>query len=90
MTVEASGKSEDRAVVHIVDDDDSLRRALERVFRSVGLETQTYSTASEFIDAAHPDLPGCLVLDVRLPGINAWSGQPASATLSPISRSSVA
>jgi FixJ family two-component response regulator len=81
MTVEASGKGVDRAVVHIVDDDDSLRRALERVFRSVGLETQTYSTASEFIDAAHPDLPGCLVLDVRLPGINGLELQTRLAEL---------
>jgi FixJ family two-component response regulator len=60
----------DRAVVHIIDDDESLRRALDRVFRSVGLVARTYGTAREFIDAPRPDLPACNVLDVRLPGIN--------------------
>lgn len=60
----------DRAIVYIIDDDESLRLALDRVFRSVGLETRTYGTARGFIEAARPDLPGCVVLDVRLPGIN--------------------
>jgi FixJ family two-component response regulator len=60
----------ERSVVHIIDDDESLRRALDRTFRSVGLETRTYGTAREFIDAQRPDVPGCIVLDVRLPGIN--------------------
>ncbi|PRD43115.1 DNA-binding response regulator [Phyllobacterium phragmitis] len=58
------------AIVYIIDDDESLRLALDRVFRSVGLETRTYGTAREFIEAVRPDLPGCVVLDVRLPGIN--------------------
>lgn len=51
----------DRAIVHIIDDDESLRRALDRMFRSVGLEARTYGTAREFIDAQRPDLPGCIV-----------------------------
>jgi FixJ family two-component response regulator len=69
------------AVVHIVDDDASLRRALDRMFRSVGLETLTYATAREFIDAQRPDLPGCIVLDVRLPGINGLDLQTQLADL---------
>jgi FixJ family two-component response regulator len=63
-------KVSERAIVHVIDDDESVRRALDRMFRSVGLETRTYGTAREFIDAPRPDLPGCIVLDVRLPGTN--------------------
>jgi FixJ family two-component response regulator len=44
--------------------------ALDCTFRTVGLETRTYRTAREFIDAPRSDLPGCIVLDVRLPGID--------------------
>ncbi|WP_085028773.1 response regulator transcription factor [Ensifer aridi] len=65
-----SHSPDDRAIVYIVDDDEALRRALERLFRSVSLETRSYGAAREFIDAQRPDLPGCIVLDVRLPGIN--------------------
>ena len=70
MALGMSGAPEDRAVVHVVDDDDALRRALERLFRSVGLETMVYPTARDFIEAAPQNVPGCIVLDVRLPGIN--------------------
>ena len=70
MACEMSCDPGDRAVVHIIDDDESLRRALERLFRSVDLETMAYRTAREFIDARPQNLPGCIVLDVRLPGIN--------------------
>ncbi|WOS65952.1 response regulator transcription factor [Sinorhizobium fredii] len=65
-----SHSPDDRAIVYIVDDDEALRRALDRLFRSVSLETRSYGAAREFIDAQRPDLPGCIVLDVRLPGIN--------------------
>lgn len=58
------------AVVHIVDDDASLRAALDSLFRSVGLATQLYGSAQEFLEAPRADLPGCLVLDVRLPGLS--------------------
>lgn len=61
---------DDRAVIHIVDDDESLRRGLDRLFRSVELETRTYGTAREFIEGWRSDKPGCIVLDVRLPGIS--------------------
>lgn len=81
MTLGISGEAADRAIVHIVDDDESLRGALGRVFRSVGLETRTYGTAREFIDAAQPDVPGCIVLDVRLPGINGLDLQTRLAEL---------
>lgn len=68
--LEMSREPAGRAVVHVIDDDESLRRALERLFRSVGLETKAYRTARDFIDSDPQNLPGCIVLDVRLPGIN--------------------
>jgi FixJ family two-component response regulator len=81
MAVAMPQEVTDRAVVHIVDDDESLRRALDRTFRSVGLETRTYGTAREFIDAKRLDLPGCIVLDARLPGINGLDLQTQLADL---------
>jgi FixJ family two-component response regulator len=79
--LEMSCEPSDRAIVHIIDDDKSLRDALGRVFRSVGLEALTYGTAREFINATRPDLPGCIVLDVRLPGINGLDLQTQLAEL---------
>lgn len=58
------------ATVHIVDDDAPLAEALESLFRSVGLEARTYGSARAFLDAKLADTPGCLVLDIRLPGLS--------------------
>src|SRR5271163_3812514 len=60
----------DKAIVHVVDDDASLRDALEGLFESVGLDTRTYGTAHEFLDAKRADNPGCIVIDIRLPDMN--------------------
>jgi FixJ family two-component response regulator len=60
----------DRAIVHIVDDDASMRGALESLFDSVGLETQTYAAAGDFLATNVADKPGCLVVDIRLPDMN--------------------
>jgi FixJ family two-component response regulator len=60
----------EKAVVHVVDDDASMRRALEVVFDSVGLETRTYASAGDFLAAEIMDGPGCVVVDVRLPDMN--------------------
>ena len=60
--------SEQRDIVYIVDDDASVRDALKRLIRSVGLQVQVFSSAQEFLQWPRPDLPSCLVLDVRLPG----------------------
>lgn len=56
--------------MHVVDDDASLRRALEDLFDSVGLEARTYATASDFLSTNLADRPGCIVIDVRLPDMN--------------------
>jgi FixJ family two-component response regulator len=62
--------SETEGVVFVVDDDESMRRSLENLIRSVGLRVEAFATAQEFLRSKRPDLPGCLVLDVRLPGLS--------------------
>src|ERR1700759_2902076 len=62
--------SEQSPVVHIVDDDDSLRHGLASLLRSVGLNPKTYSTTQEFLQTDRLEAPGCIVLDIRLPGIS--------------------
>jgi len=61
---------EANGTVFVVDDDASVRRSLARLIESVGRPFQTFSTAKEFMDAYDPATPGCLVLDVRMPGIS--------------------
>lgn len=60
----------EKPLVYIVDDDASMRDALEGLFDSVGLQTQAYATAKEFLSASLAERPGCIVLDVRLPDMN--------------------
>ncbi len=67
--------SEDRAVAFVIDDDPSMRRALDTLLRSVGLDVRLFSSAQEFMRAERPDAPGCLVLDVRLPGMSGLAFQ---------------
>jgi FixJ family two-component response regulator len=55
-------------VVFVIDDDPSVRDALAGLLRSVGLEVLSFGSTQEFLQSARPDLPGCLMLDVRLPG----------------------
>ena len=73
----------DEAVVYVVDDDESVCRALSRLFRSVGLEARTFPSATSFIDYAPPDRPACLVLDVRLPGPSGLDLQSALSQARP-------
>jgi RNA polymerase sigma factor (sigma-70 family) len=55
-------------VIHVVDDDDSFRTAVTRLLRAAGYEVRSYPTAGEFLLARRDNTPGCLVLDVRMPG----------------------
>ncbi len=57
-------------IVFVVDDDPSIRDALHWLIQSVGLRAQTFGSAKEFLESHRPDLPGCLVLDVQLPGLS--------------------
>jgi len=58
------------ASVYIVDDDEAVRSSIRFLIRSVGLPVQVYASAQEFLDAYDPRHPGCLLLDVRMPGMN--------------------
>ncbi|MGB8105930.1 MAG: response regulator, partial [Pseudolabrys sp.] len=62
--------NEDKPVVFVVDDDPSVREALDSLVRSIKLSVQTFGSAEEFLNFKRPDAPGCIVLDVRLPGLN--------------------
>src|SRR5260370_33617844 len=57
-------------MVFAVDDDASMREALSRLFRSVGMQAQIFASAQEFLRFKRPDAPACLVLDVSLPGLS--------------------
>jgi RNA polymerase sigma factor (sigma-70 family) len=58
------------AIVFVVDDDPSVRRAIQRLVESVGLHVELFGSATEFMNSSHPDVASCLVLDIRLPGIS--------------------
>src|SRR2546422_5216770 len=60
----------DQAIVYVVDDEPSIRNSTKELVESVGLRVQTFATAQEFLGSQRPDGPGCLVLDVRLPGLS--------------------
>lgn len=62
--------TEPHSVVFVVDDDKAIRDALRSLVRSVGLEAETFATPREFLQTKRPDVPSCLVLDIRLPGIS--------------------
>lgn len=58
------------SIVFVVDDDLSVREALSSLIRSVGLSVETFASAKEFLQFQRPDVPACLVLDVRMPGLS--------------------
>jgi FixJ family two-component response regulator len=64
----ASLLTEEQGIVFVVDDDPSVRAALEDLLGSIGLNVQSFRTVQEFLDTKRPDAAGCIVLDVRLPG----------------------
>jgi FixJ family two-component response regulator len=67
-------------VVFVVDDDPSIRDALTSLLRSVGLRVETFGSARAFLTRPPSDVPGCLVLDVRLPGLSGLDLQRELAT----------
>lgn len=62
--------NEARPIVSVIDDDPSVCASVRRLIHSVGLEVQTFNSAQEFLRSKRPDVPGCLVLDVRLPDLS--------------------
>ena len=63
-------KADDGALVFVIDDDASVREAVAELFASVGLRVQTFGSTGEFLRTEIPDVPRCMVLDVRLPGLS--------------------
>ena len=61
---------DDTPIVHVVDDEPAVGLSIQRLLRSVGLEGRTYTSAQEFLRSKLPDAPGCLILDIRLPGLS--------------------
>jgi FixJ family two-component response regulator len=68
-------------IVCVVDDDASVRAALSSLFRSVGLAVATFGSAADFLARDQADAPGCLVLDVRLPGVSGLDFQAQLAAM---------
>ena len=58
------------SIVYVVDDDTEIRESLKSLFESVGLHVMTFDSADSFLQRNHPELPSCMVLDVRLPGLS--------------------
>jgi FixJ family two-component response regulator len=63
-------ENNDKPVVFVVDDDPHIREALHGLIRSIQLNVYTFATTEEFLNFKRPEAPGCLVLDIRLPGLN--------------------
>ena len=63
-------QSEAQSIVFVIDDDASVRQALQSLLRSVGLQAQVFGSTAEFLNTELPDVASCLVLDVRLPGVS--------------------
>src|SRR3954451_19347525 len=60
--------AQEQPIVVVIDDDASIRKALENLLRSVGLDVELFKSPQEFLQSNRPDRPGCIVLDVRFPG----------------------
>jgi len=58
-----------KPAVYVVDDDPSVRVAMERLLKSVGLTVETFASAREFLDQVTPEWSGCLIVDLRMPGM---------------------
>ena len=81
MTRERAATATERSVVFVIDDDVSVREAVDDLLTSVGLEVQTFGSIQEFLQSRRPDAPGCIVLDVRLPGPSGLEFQRGIAEL---------
>jgi FixJ family two-component response regulator len=61
---------ESEPIAFVVDDDDSVRKALQRLIKSVGMKVETFETAKDFLSRPQYEGPSCLVLDIRMPGLS--------------------
>jgi FixJ family two-component response regulator len=67
-------------IVHVVDDDESFRTAIARLLRATNYEVRTYSNANDFLSRFFEDTAGCIVLDLRMPGVSGLALQEALTT----------
>jgi FixJ family two-component response regulator len=68
MQQQRDAVSEQQPVIVVIDDDASVRKALDNLFKSVGFAVELFASPQEFLQSERPDRPGCIVLDVRFPG----------------------
>ncbi len=66
-----------RATVYVIDDDASVRRALQRLIRAAGYSVEVFASAGAYVEGAVPTSPACLVLDIRMPGMSGLQLQQA-------------
>jgi FixJ family two-component response regulator len=81
VTQNNAGPTTESQVVFVIDDDLSVREAIEDLLHSVGLDVRTFGSTRDFLQSKRPDVPGCLVLDVRLPGSSGLEFQRALSGL---------
>ena len=67
------------SIVHVVDDDEDVRKGTARLITAAGFRARTYASASDFLDVIEPDSPGCVILDLRLPDHSGLDLQAALA-----------
>ena len=67
--------SSDRKQIYIVDDDESVARAIRSLLAMHGFSVRTFNSAEDFFSAVPNSSPGCLILDLYLPGLNGWKAQ---------------
>jgi FixJ family two-component response regulator len=72
--------SEETPSIVVIDDDASVRKSLDNLFRSVGFEVELFASPQDFLQSNRPDRPGCIVLDVRFPGRSGLDMQQELAT----------
>jgi len=68
-------------VVYVIDDDESVRRALQRLLRSAGFEVKAFSSAEAFLQSENLDVGACVVLDIRMPGLTGFDVQEKLASM---------
>jgi len=72
--------NEGGVIVFIIEDDPSLREALDNLLRSAGIDVRVFPSPQEFLRSDRPDVPGCILLDLRLPGVSGLVVQQELAT----------
>ncbi len=72
---QAKAETSPQPAVFVVDDDAAVRQYLQWLIESIGLRAATFASARDFLDAYEPENPGCLILDVRMPGLSGFDLQ---------------